>query len=175
MFPTILHGFVIANIARCIWGCVAGSRLNIAALLPLDPTTDTYDIGRMVRGVIAVFQEDINRDDRILPGHEVSVMHGNSGNYEPHVALRAATTLFSDIQASTGTLIGWLGPFRDTSCIATQPLIRGLNQPQLSYGCQAVSLSSKGEFPVWLALLLGWLGGFMHACRLHVCMPEIDV
>ena len=163
MFPTILLGFVIANIARCICCCVAGSRLSIAALLPLDPTTDTYDIGRMVRGVIAVFQEDINRDDSILPGHEVSVMHADSGNYEPHVALRAATTLFSDVQASTGTLIGWLGPYWDTSCIATQPLIRGLNQPQLWLWLPSCIAELQGRVP-GMASLASWLVGRLHAC-----------
>ena len=93
-----------------------------------------------------MFEEDINQDESILPGKEVSVLDARSGDNEPHVALGAVTQLYS--QASEGMLIGWVGPYGDAACPATQDLIHGLHQPQISYGCAQTALSNKDRFPV---------------------------
>ena len=102
----------------------------------------------MVQGMISVFEQDINKDEQVLPNHTVSVVKRNSGDDEPHVALNSATTLFVNSESGGGTLVGWVGPLRSSSCTATQTLLRGLNQVQLSYGCTDPGLSSKDQFPV---------------------------
>ena len=129
--------------------CVTGNAdLVIAALVPLNHVHISYYTGRMVQAVISVFEEDINKNPQILPGHKMAVISGNSGGDEPHVALSTATRLYSEAKAGDGALVGWLGPYSSPSCTATQTLIQGLNQPQISYGCTSTDLSSKKEFPV---------------------------
>ena len=45
-------------------------------------------------------------------------------------------------------MIGWVGPFNVDACMATQDLIHGLGQPQISYGCTPAALSNKDRYPV---------------------------
>ena len=100
----------------------------------------------MLRGVAAVFEEDINQDESILPGKELHVLTASSGYNEPHLALSAATQLYRE--APEDTLIGWVGPYTSAACETTQDLIHGLGQPQISYGCALAALSNKARFPV---------------------------
>ena len=121
----------------------AAQRLTIGALLPTLPHHPA--LYHMLRSTAAIFEEDINRNGQILPGTKVSVLSASSGYASPHTALGAVTKLYSEAE---GTLVGWVGPWSNMACPPTQDLIRGLGQPQISYGCTQTAMSSKARFPV---------------------------
>ena len=122
----------------------AAKRLAMGVLLPTSPYNPS--LFYMLESAAAVFERDINQNQQLLPGIEVSVRSASAGNTEPHIALGAATRLYSE--ADKGTLVGWVGPFAEESCKTTHDLIRGLGQPQISYGCTSAALSSRRRFPV---------------------------
>ena len=126
--------------------CAAAKQITIGALLPFEPQGRISSLHYMLRSVVAVFEADIHQDEQILRGKELRVLYANSGNSEPHVALSAVTQLYSEVPQ--GTLIGWVGPWSNVACPPTQDLIRGLSQPQISYGCTNRELSDKARFPV---------------------------
>ena len=121
----------------------AALHLVFGALLPVPPSNP--DLYYMLKSAAAVFEEDINQNDHILPGAKVSVLSASSGAASPHTALSAVTRLHSE---AAGDLVGWVGPWYNSACKPTQDLIRGLGQPQISYGCQSAALSSKTRYPV---------------------------
>ena len=124
----------------------AAQQVTIGALLPFEPQGRRHSLYHMLRSVAAVFEEDINQNEQMLPGKEVRVLTASSGYNTPHLALGAVTQLYRE--AAEDTLIGWVGPFSQTACPPTQDLIYGLGQPQISYGCTAEALSNKKRFPV---------------------------
>ena len=128
----------------CFANVCAARRLAIGVLLP--KSTGNPSLFYMLESAAAVFERDINQNQQLLPGIKVSVRSASAGDAEPHVALGAATRLYSE--ADKGTLVGWVGPYSTESCETTHDLIRGLGQPQISYGCISAALSSRRRFPV---------------------------
>ena len=129
--------------------CFADQQIVIGALLPSVDTAvgHLHSLHHMLQSVAAVFEEDINQDESILPGKEVRVLTARSGYAQPHLALSAVTKLYREAPEEA-TLVGWVGPFVNAACPPTQNLIHGLGQPQISYGCSQTALSNKDRYPV---------------------------
>ena len=129
--------------------CVADQQIVIGALLPSVDTTvgHLHSLHHMLQSVAAVFEEDINQVESILPGKQVKLLTARSGYAQPHLALSAVTKLYRE-SPKEATLIGWVGPFNKAACPPTQDLIHGLGQLQISFGCSSAALSNKDRFPV---------------------------
>ena len=78
----------------CIANVCAAKRLAIGVLLPTSPRNPS--LFYMLESVAAVFEWDINQNQQLLPGIEVSVRSASAGYAEPHIALGAATRLYSE-------------------------------------------------------------------------------
>ena len=127
--------------------CIGRSQgvLVVAVLLPSGSSShDLY--GSLLRPVLPLFEAWVNDNPNILPAHTIKCDSAEIGG-----SLDESKTLLEMIRLQTkhgANISGWVGPF-ESNCKYSQMLLRGYNQPQISYGCIASELKDKTTMPLF--------------------------
>ena len=112
-------------------------RIHLALLLPM---TGSLAIGARIAGAAALAVERVNADKTLLLGRVLEYSLVDSG-----CSAQKGLKAMGELLAGENRISAIIGPGCNSACEVTSHLSAGQRIPQVSWGCDAPSLSNRAE------------------------------